>query len=485
MVAITKALAEIECCCAEISDQQTTVEDSIHLAFRQLKEALSVRETDECISQLHLTTQTKLKNLAAQRDRIETTLAQQSSCLYFVRESLKTGSEKDALRLKTSIQKQVKELTTPFLSDFLKPITEADTASAEVSPMCQTYGQVLALDSTKFHIAGKGVRTAVAGVISAVTLQAYDIGGSSNLGGRSCELLQAELVSEITGAKFNCNIEGSGQGQCELSYQPIVRGNHQLHIKMEGQHVEGSPFTVVVKSFEKLGAPILTLKANRPAIGRRGEIIVSEVGRRCVSVFSHSGKKSFGSQMLYEPHGVTVDGEGNIFVVDVVSEQRCIHKFTAEGCFMKAVGTKGSGPLQFSDPTDIAFSASNNMVYVTDTGIQVLNSDLTFSSLFGKKGNGKGQFRLPSGLACDSTGKVYVADRHIQKFSADGKFLRMFSVGTQERDFPTSIAVGTNGRVYVSKSYARYVAEFNSEGQLEQKFLSRFEFPCALSFRAE
>ena len=37
----------------------------------------------------------------------------------------------------------------------------------------------------------------------------------------------------------------------------------------------------------------------------------------------------------------------------------------------------------------------------------ILNSDLTFSSTFGKRGSGVGQFTRPVGIACDSTGKVY------------------------------------------------------------------------------
>ena len=49
-------------------------------------------------------------------------------------------------------------------------------------------------------------------------------------------------------------------------------------------------------------------------------------------------------------------------------------------------------------------------------------TDLTFSSTFGKPGNGKGQFSSPCG-------RVYVADysnNRIQVFTAEGRFLRMF-----------------------------------------------------------
>ena len=40
-----------------------------------------------------------------------------------------------------------------------------------------------------------------------------------------------------------------------------------------------------------------------------------------------------------------MDGEGNIFVAD--SGNNRIQKFTANGQFLSAVGTKGEGPLQF------------------------------------------------------------------------------------------------------------------------------------------
>ena len=46
--------------------------------------------------------------------------------------------------------------------------------------------------------------------------------------------------------------------------------------------------------------------------------------------------------------------------------------------------------------------------------VRVLNSDLTFSSSFGKQGSGKGQFSNPWGIACDKTGKVYVVSKSSQ-----------------------------------------------------------------------
>ena len=398
VITIKKALALIEQCRGEISDQRAAIEDNIHVTFRRLWEVLTVRET-ELIDYLHKTTQGKLKGLAAKSDQIETTLAQLDSCLHFMRESIKAGNECNVLMMKTNTVHQVKELTTPFQPDTLKPNTEADmvfSTLADLTAMCQSYGQVYTSgspDPLKCHTSGKGLEVAVVGEKSTAILHAVSPKG------KPCEepieSLECELLSEITGTRASCNVERRGQSQYEISYQPTIKGRHHLHIKVEGQHVRGSPSSVAVKSpVEKLGTPILTLGGvRRPmevAINQRREVVVTEAGGHCVSVFSPNGEKlrSFGThgsgqgQFKY-PSGVEVDGEGNILVADIRNHR--IQKFTAECHFLATVGTKGSGPLQFDYPTDIAINTSNNKVYVAgnwNCHVQVLNSDLTFSSTF-------------------------------------------------------------------------------------------------------
>ena len=492
---IKKALALIKQCHGEISDQRVAIEDNIHVTFRRLREVLTLRET-ELIGHLHKTTQGKLKGLAAKRDQIETTLAQLDSCLHFMRESIKAGNESNVLMMKTNTVHQVKELTTPFQPDTLKPNTEADlvfSALADLTAMCQSYGQVFAPrspDPSKCHTTGKGLEVAVVGEKSTAILHAVSYEG------KPCEepikSLECELASEITGTRASCSVERRGQSQYEISYQPTIKGRHHLHIKVEGQHVRGSPSSVAVKSpVEKLGTPILTLGGVRGpwgvTINQRGEVVVTEGSGHCVSVFSPNGEKlrSFGThgpgvgQFKY-PYGVAVDGEGNILVVN--NNNHCIQKFTKEGQFLSAVGTKGSGPLQFWYPTGIAFNTSNNKVYVAGNcnhHVQVLNSDLTFSSTFGKQGSGKGQFNYPHGIACDSTGNVYVADTlnyRIQVFTAEGKFLRMFGrrgQGRGELDVPYCVAVDTSGMVYVSEDDNDRVSVVTSENQFVTSFGSR------------
>ena len=507
---IKKALAEVNTRCGVISDQRVAIEDNIHVTFRRLREVLTVRET-ELIGQLHQITQRKLKGLAAQRNQIETTLAQLSSCLHFMGESLKTGTERDVLMMKTNTVQQMNELTTPFQPDTLKPNTEADmvfSALADVTAMCQNYGQVFAPglpDPANCHITSKGLEVAVVGEKSTAILQVI------NLGGKPCEKpiksLECKVLSKITGTRASCSIERIALSQYEISYQPTIKGRHQLHVKVEGQHIRGSPFSVAVKSsVKKLDTPILTIGGLEGpwgvAINQRGEVVVTESKGHCVSVFSPSGKKlrSFGTRgsghgQFTQPEGVAVDGEGNILVADFDNHR--IQKFTAEGQFLTAVGTKGNGPLQFDRPTGIALSPIDSKVYVVEWGNQrchILNSDLTFSSTFGKPGSGKGQFRLPWDIACDNTGKVFVTDydsNSIQVFSSEGKFIRMMNGrgqgrGDRELCCPSGIAVDANGTVFVCDSSRYAVSVFTSEGQFviafgQRQSGPRFQFPCGLA----
>ena len=476
-------LALFDARCMKISDQRAATADKMHVTFRRLREVLDVRET-ELIGQLDEVTQGKLKGLAAQRDQIETTLAQLNSCLHFMRESLRTGNERDVLTMKANTVSQAKTLSTPFQPD---PFTEADqvfSASADMTAVCRNYGQIFspsAPDPSKCHIVGK-----VAGVTTALekctaVLQAINF--NSVPCKDSIESLECKVLSEKTGALADCSIEKRGQSQYEINYRPTIKGRHQLDIKVGGRRIRGSPFRVVVKlPVEKLGTPCQTVYGVTHPFGvaftRRGDVVVTESAGNCVSVFDPSGEKvrSFGKygsrrKHLNGPSGVAVDGEGNIVIAD--SGNYRIKKFTPEGRYLASVGTYGTGQLQFVYPSGIVVKPGCGKLYVTDAGkhcVTVLNPDFTFSGTFGKEGNGKGQLNQPFGIACDSTGKVYVADQNnhrIQIFTADGRFLRMFG---RELVEPFGVAIDSGDMVYVSEVGFHRISVFTSEGQFVTSF---------------
>ena len=403
-----------------------------------------------------------------------------------MRESLKPGYEGDALMMKANTVKQAKELTTPFQPDTLEPSIETNlvfSVSEDATALCQKYGELFTFlpDPSKCHAIGRGLEVAVVGEKSTAVIQALSFRDEPFK--KPIKSLECELASEITGIGTSCDVERRGESQYEISYRPTVKGRHQLHIKVKGQHIRGSPFSIVVTSpVENLGTPIQILRGIEGpwdiAITQKGEVVVTEEKGHRVSMFSPNGLKlrSFGSYgsdpgEFIEPCGVVVDGEGNVLVAD--SGNHRIQKFTGEGQFLTSVGTEGSGPLQFKIqfkmPLNITFSNDYQNIYVTDNNnhrIQILNSDLTFSGAFGKYGAKRGQFLYPHQTACDSTGKVCVADtsnNRIQVFTAKGRFLKSFGRLGRDRGglhSPDGVAIDTSGLVYISDRKKCHISVF-------------------------
>ena len=486
LATISRALELIDSQKRQVRDQQVTLEANIRQDSQRLIAAISAR-TQELTSKLQRISEEKLRCLNTQMEQLEAMKTQLSSYLDMVEETLAVGDLGKVVSMKTTIARQVNELTTSLQTDTPIPALadmEYSTAGIAVE-VCQNYGGVHALsspDPSMCRVTGGGLEVATVGETASVVLEAI------NFKGQPSEIpimrSECELVSIITGSRTRGSVERRGQSQYEINYQSTIKGRHQLHVKVEGQHIRGSPFEVAVKSsVEKLGSPMLSIDDVKGpwcvAINQSGEVVVTEWHGHCVSVFSPSGEKlwSFGKrgpgQGQFEyPAGVAVDCYNNILVVDWHNDR--IQKFTSDGQFLAALGTCGNGPLQFSGPRGIAVNSSNSKVYVTDQGnhrVQVLNSDLTFSKIFGKKGSEKGQFDWPSDIACDNSGNVYVVDyrnHRIQVFTAEGEFLQMFGRRGGEMgelEYPRGVTVDANDLVYVSAQGNNSVTVFTCGGR--------------------
>ena len=478
-----KAKEHVRLRSVELDNQEAAVEASIRQEAQHLHKVIEER-TAELIGRLHQLTKTKKKNLAAQNDELETAETKLASCQSFVRDSLRTGSQGEVMKIKATVTKQVKEMTSNFKPDMLTPCETANVkfiSSPEIVQACRQFGEVYLKESSpeNCYATGRGMERAEAGERATAVLHVVDHNGKAC--STPVETVTCELVSEISGEKRDCSVKKTEDSQYEISYQPSRRGMYQLHIKVEGENIKGSPFPVTMLG--KL--PIKTIsEVKRPwgvAVNKRGDVIVAERDGHCVSIFSPTGEKlqSFGSQgsrhgQFNEPYGVAVDDDGNILVVDKNNHR--IQKFTSEGKFITAVGKKGNQPLEFDYPIGIAIHPLNKKVYVDDVWnhrIQILNSDLTFSSSFG---SGNGQFQHPWDVSFDSTGNVYVADgdnHRIQVFTAEGVYLRKFGrkgSGNGELNWPSSISIDSDNVVYVTEDENHRVSVFTCEG----KFLTSF-----------
>jgi DNA-binding beta-propeller fold protein YncE len=187
--------------------------------------------------------------------------------------------------------------------------------------------------------------------------------------------------------------------------------------------------------------------------------------------FDASGKlvKSFGAGMIIFPHGIDVDPDGNIWVVDCTcigrsadaSKGHQIYKFDPNGKLLLTLGKAGGGrqPEFFYQPNDVLI-APNGDIFVSEghsssdsANARILKFDKTGKLItsWGKKGTGTSEFDQPHALAMDSRGRLFVGDRsnnRIQIFDQSGKHLETWYQFSR----PSGLYIDKNDVLYVADS---------------------------------
>src|ERR1700730_12097521 len=111
------------------------------------------------------------------------------------------------------------------------------------------------------------------------------------------------------------------------------------------------------------------------------------------------------------PTDVAWDAQDNIYVSDGHGNSRFV-KIAKDGVWVKAVGTHGSGPNQFSTPHGIASDGQN--IYVADRGnnrIQVYDTNMEFKASYTGVGAPWSVQVTPKYIySGDGTGKIYRLD---------------------------------------------------------------------------
>ena len=268
-------------------------------------------------------------------------------------------------------------------------------------------------------------------------------------------------------------VDGSRLGLYNIVFTPFAKGNHQLQFKVN------IPISVAT---EINTAPICPPngKLNGPsgiAFTDQGLVVVCESYGSCIKVLDNQGGvvKSFSTKgtkrgELQRPQGIVVMARGTVLVADWYNHR--IQEFTLEGVCKACIGTKGNGKLQFCYPVGMAVSKKTGQIFVAELGnsrIQVLNSNLTFSHMFGSKGKEQWQFQELHDVAIDPDGFVYTTDRlsnSVKKFSTDGNFVASFNTEDAEEGEmlkPSGITVA-NDLLFINNE-DRYITVLTTTGE--------------------
>ena len=119
--------------------------------------------------------------------------------------------------------------------------------------------------------------------------------------------ITGELVSCTDMTTTKCQVRREGESVYKIQYQPATRGKHQLHIKINGKSIKGSPYTVVARpSLQSLGKPVRIIGNIKDPTGiatnSKGEIIVIEGKVQTLFQFLHLRGRRFDHLVAQVQH---------------------------------------------------------------------------------------------------------------------------------------------------------------------------------------
>ena len=85
--------------------------------------------------------------------------------------------------------------------------------------------------------------------------------------------------------------------------------------------------------------------------------------------------------------------------------------------------------------------------------LEKIDDEIEFVKVFGKKGDGNGEFKNPSDVDFDSNGNIYILDwknHRIQKLDSKFNFIQMIGKKGKDKcefDSPHSIFIGKNNMI--------------------------------------
>ena len=165
--------------------------------------------------------------------------------------------------------------------------------------------------------------------------------------------------------------------------------------------------------------------------------------------------RQWGAGLFQYAHGIRVDRNGALWATDA-GDFSVVYKLDlASGAVLMTLGTKGvkgASETTFNRPADVTVSAAGD-IFVADgygnSRVVKFSSDGKFVKAWGTKGAAPGQFNLPHNLVIDSRNRLLVADREnsrIQIFDLEGGYLDQWpGLGGK----PYGLAIAPDDTLYI------------------------------------
>lgn len=212
------------------------------------------------------------------------------------------------------------------------------------------------------------------------------------------------------------------------------------------------------------------------SVDSSGRVVVGDMRARAVHLFdvrrrAHEVISRVDGMALAAPAGVASDGAGNLYVAD--AELGVVFALDAQ----RRLRWRLDGLRR---PTGLALHPTEPVLYVVETQghrVRLVNArDGAVEHAFGQRGDQPGEFNFPTNVAVGADGEVYITDSmnfRVQMFGSDGAFVALFgrpgdAVGDLAR--PKGIGVDSEGHIYVVDGLYDVVNIYSRTGRILLSF---------------
>lgn len=492
-----------------VVQKQTEAVAGVHKIFQAHREALAQREK-EVISQINTIAEFRLHSLSKGKEDISGALSDLKSLSSEAEKALQEDEKSQMLvthfKLSEKLQNShsytfgrnpveddsfILKSNVPEAQKALKGLCKLTTAP--YPPLCTAMGEGL------YHPRVNRLCT--------VILCTKDRSGEPCLEGGERLFVQLKATAG-GGGLLPVDVRDNQDGSYSINFRPRMKGEHQLVIAIRGQHIAGSPFSMLVdggREYGRFGVVSQCWGSEGSSNGQfcrpwgiccdqQSNIIVGDRSNHRIQVFDCNGilKYKFGTEgvrpgQFNRPAGVAITREGHIVVAD--KDNHRIQLLKIDGTFLFMFGSKGGNDGQMIYPYDVAVNQMDGRIAVTDTGnhrLLIFSHDGILLGKFGYKGYLCGHFDSPRGIAFNDDGHIIVSDfnvHHILVIHPDGTTARILgSQGNGNGQFmrPQGIAVDhmgnfviadtRNNRIVIMHPSGHFIAKFGTMGTAPGQF---------------
>ena len=353
------------------------------------------------------------KEISAEQNHHEMSLAQLSSCVEFVEGSLQSGTQEEVLSLKRQVTERSQHMASNLDPKQLQLGREQvlSVTCADLSCTCSGLGEV-----ELRHQQCQGTHVKTIGRVKGLRYIAFATTGEIVV----CKW-HANCVSVFDSSYKHIRSfgnTGSEEGKLEGPRGVAVSADNTVFVSsahcvkkftLEGQFIA---------SVGSEGNGKLQFKSPWAIAynGTNNKVYVCDTDNHRITILNTDltfhgsfGCKGSDPGKFKEPFSITVDLKGNVLVVDYVNNR--IQVFDASGHFLSAI-THTTPEQRLQKPIDVSVGP-DSCLYVVEHDLRrvsIFDAGGKYIRSFGKKGYKVGEFEWPYCVAVDGEGYVHVSD---------------------------------------------------------------------------